>query len=238
MAGDFNPIYYLLIFAVMRRYLLEAIGTFALVLVGCGSMVLDEVTHGGVGPLGVSLAFGGIVFLVIAAIGNQTGAHINPAVSIAFWRAGRLSKRDLGYYIFFQLFGAFIASIILRIFFPESCELGNTYAHTGTLNTAFIEFGITFGLMFTIHLLSSVAQLKLILIALGVGLYVGLACYFFGPVTNASMNPARSIGPNLVNGNLSNLWLYIAMPILGAWLATPTCRLFWGNTCCYPTNSC
>lgn len=215
-----------------NQYLAEAIGTFALVFAGCGAIITNDLYAGALGHVGVSLVFGLIVMAMIYSIGNISGAHINPAVTLAFFIAGRLDKRLLAPYIVAQLIGAILAALMLRLLFPEHNTLGSTLP-TGTVAQSFIlEVILSFFLMFVILNISTGHMEKGIMAGVAVGGTVALEALFAGPVSGASMNPARSLGPALISGNLQFAWLYIVAPIIGMLLATPSCRWVQGKDCC------
>lgn len=219
-----------------KQYTAEFIGTFALVFAGCGAIVINH-THGGViGHQGISLVFGLIVMAMIYSIGNISGAHINPAVSIAFTLSGRFDKKMLLPYIFSQCIGALTACLVLKLMFPEHDTLGSTLP-SGSITQSFImEFILSFLLMFVIFNISTGHMEKGIMAGVAVGGTVALEAMLGGPVCGASMNPARSIGPALISGNLEHLWLYIVAPISGMLLAYPCCCLSQEGDCCGPTD--
>ncbi len=186
-----------------KKYAAEFFGTFLMVFCGTGSIAL------GWNSLSVSIAFGASVFLAILIFQPISGAHINPAVSIAFAVNGDLEKRALPGYISAQIFGGLIAALITT----SGATIPNEEFHSSFL----IEIIITLLLMYSIHVLVR-KNANLPTLALGVGLTVGILAYFFGSFTGASMNPARSIGPNIVTES-GNLILYIFAPIIGAVLS-------------------
>jgi len=189
--------------------LAEMAGTFGLVLVGAGSIAID-LPHAW-----ISIAFGVIVTLMILTFGKTSGAHINPAVSLAFYLISK-DRKNLAY-IPFQLAGAFLASLVIWMFLPENATYGETVPTVSTINAFWIEVMITFILMMSILLIIKTDNLRLI--ALVVGFVVFAAAYFAGPYTGASMNPARSFGPALFSGTVELLWLYFLAPFVGASLA-------------------
>ncbi len=208
----------------MKRYIAELIGTFALVFCGTGAIVTNDVTNGAVSHVGIAITFGLIVAVMIYAFGNISGAHINPAVTIAFSFTDRFNKKHLAGYILAQLVGAFLASGLLKILFAQHENLGATIPF-GTWHQSFIlEIVLTYFLMLVILFVSqtkSVSQFT----GLAVGAVVMLEAMFAGPITGASMNPARSISPAIVSGTIADLWIYIAAPIIGAILASLTWNL-------------
>jgi aquaporin Z len=205
----------------MKNYAAELIGTFTLVFAGTGAIVVNDVSHGTVGHQGIALTFGLIVMAMIYAIGDVSGAHINPAATVAFTVAGRLKPRQAVPYVVSQLIGACLASILLLALFPDHKTLGATLP-SGPVSTSFIfEIVLTFILMFVILNVSTGAHEEGITAATAVGGVVALEAMFAGPICGASMNPARSIGPALMSGQTQHLWLYIAAPLIGALLAIP-----------------
>lgn len=210
----------------------EAIGTFALVLVGTGAIVVDETGGGALGPVGVALAFGLVVTAMIHAVGDVSGAHLNPAVSVGFWLAGRLPGRRLAPYAASQMAGALAASGLLRVAFPAHPTLGATSATVPRAVALGVEGVLTFLLMFVILGVSTGAKEKGILAGVAVGATVAFGALVGGPLTGASMNPARSLGPALVSGALGGAWLYVLAPLGGAALAVGGCRAAREPGCC------
>lgn len=219
-----------------NRYIAEGIGTFALVLAGCGAIIVNDSFGGTLGHVGISLVFGLIVMAMIYSIGNVSGAHINPAVTIGFFFAGRISHRLVLPYVGVQIIGAVAAAMVLRLLFPDHGTLGSTLPAMGTARAFSLELLLTFMLMFVILNVSTGHMEKGIMAGVAVGGTVALAALLGGPVTGASMNPARSLGPALVSGDPSSLWIYLTAPIVGAILAHPTCRWIHGRECCHPRN--
>lgn len=215
-----------------NRYIAEALGTCALVFAGCGAIVVNDLYGGMLGHVGISFVFGLIVMSMIYAMGNISGAHFNPAVTIGFFCAGRLSAKLVLPYITSQLLGALLGAGLLRFLFPEHVGLGFTQP-AGSLMQAFVmELLLSFFLMLVILNVSTGHMEKGIMAGVAVGGVVALEAMIGGPVTGASMNPARSIGPALVSMQLQHLWLYIAAPIVGMVLAFPFCKWVQGNDCC------
>lgn len=215
-----------------NRYVAECIGTFALVFAGCAAIVVDDSFGGVLGHLGVSIVFGLVVMAMIYSFGNISGAHINPAVTVAFVIAGRLDKKVALPYIGSQLAGAAAAALLLRLLFPMHETLGATLP-SGTLTQAFaMEVVLSFLLMLVILNVSAGHMEKGIMAGVAVGGTVALEAMIGGPVSGGSMNPARSLGPALVSGQIGTLWLYVAAPLIGMALACPTCRLIQGKECC------
>ena len=211
----------------MRAYLAEGIGTFALVFAGTGAIVVNADSGGVVTHVGIALTFGLIVMVMIQAIGDVSGAHINPAVTIGFWVSGRFPTRKVLPYIALQLTGALVASGFLKLLFPDNPTLGATVP-AGSLFQSFVfEVLLTGTLMFVILCVSTGSHEKGLMVGITIGAVVALEALFAGPVSGASMNPARSIGPAVLawrTETLGVLWLYMTAPILGAVIAVPWCR--------------
>ncbi len=208
--------------SLRARVSAEFIATFIMVFAGCGAIVVETLT-GALGHAGVALTWGFVVVSLIYTFGHISGAHMNPAVSIAFTFMKEFDKKELPFYILAQILGATFASLVLYLLFigevrdvSDLAYLGATL-HGGSQTQAFVmEFILTFILMLVIC--GSAVHGKAIksFAGLAIGLTVGLEAMFAGPITMASMNPARSFGPALVSGNLNSLWVYILATILGA----------------------
>ncbi|MBB69511.1 MAG: aquaporin [Euryarchaeota archaeon] len=186
-----------------KRYVAEFSGTFLLVLLGCGSIAL------GWSPLATSISFGFAVFTAIMIFQPISGAHINPAVSIAFAAKGNLEREALPGYIIAQCIGGWVAALIV--------VAGPTTPSVSTTQSWGIEIAITLLLMYCIHVLVR-RKVNLFFLSFGVGLMVAVLAFLAGEFTGASMNPARTLGPNIVNGE-GNLILYTVAPVIGAVLA-------------------
>lgn len=207
------------------RLIAEFLGTFALVFAGTGAVVIDEVTGGGVTHVGVALTFGLIVLAMIYTLGDISGAHINPAVTIAFSVAGRFSWKSTGPYVVVQCAGATAASFTLRFLFPQSAHLGATLPSGSSLQSFILELLLTAILMFVILGVSTGAREKGITAGIVVGSVIALEAMFAGPICGASMNPARSLAPAVVSEHLQSLWIYLIAPTLGAILGVGAFRL-------------
>ncbi len=199
-----------------RKLLAEVFGTFTLVFAGTGAMVVNDQFGGVVSHVGIALTFGLVVLAMIYAIGEVSGAHINPAVTLGFAGAGRLRLGMVLPYVSSQLIGACLASSVLRWFFPSHMLLGATLPAVGHWQAFAFEFLLTLNLMFVILRVSTGAKEKGITAGIVVGSVIAAAALFAGPVTGASMNPARSLGPALVSGHFEHLWIYLSAPVLGA----------------------
>jgi aquaporin Z len=204
-----------------RRLFSELFGTFLLVMVGAGAAVLDARTDGGIGRTAEVIAPALLVLAVILFMGAVSGAHLNPVVSIAFALRHDFHWRRVPGYILAQFAGATLACVVLRATFGMVGSLGATVPAVGFTSTqAFVvETLLTLGLVSTILGTASTAQNVGPLSAIGVGAYIALAGLWASPVSGASMNPARSLGPDLVRGDFQDLWVYVAGPMLGMVLA-------------------
>lgn len=215
-----------------KRSLAEMIGTFALVFIGTGSIIVNDVSGGVLSHLGVALAFGLVVMTMIYALGDVSGAHLNPAVSFAFWAARRLPSRELYFYMFAQFAGALVASLALKLIFTSHQGLGGTQPVGGLAESFFLEVVLTFFLMFVILGVATGAKEKGIIAGMAVGAMVCLGALFGGPISGASLNPARSLAPALVSGTLASIWLYLLAPCIGSGLAVGACRAVREPGCC------
>ncbi len=208
----------------MKKYFAELIGTFALVFCGTGAIVINDVTNGSVSHVGIAITFGLIVTVMIFAFGSISGAHINPAVSIAFSFTDRFDRRDLFPGIISQIMGAFLGSGVLRYLFQEHENLGSTRPISNWEQSFILEAILTYFLMLVILFVSQNKEVSQFT-GFAVGATVLLEAMFAGAITGASMNPARSIAPAVVSGNISELWIYIVAPIIGAILASVAWRI-------------
>ncbi len=210
---------------MMKKYLAELIGTFALVFCGTGAIVINDVTSGAVSHVGIAMTFGLIVTVMIYAFGNISGAHINPAVTIAFSFTNLFEKKHLIGFIIAQLIGAFLASGILKMLFFDHQTLGATIPFGSWHQSFILEIILTYFLMLVILFVSQNKEISQFT-GIAVGATVMLEAMFAGPITGASMNPARSIAPAILSGNISELWIYILSTIIGAVLASFTWKVF------------
>jgi len=206
----------------MRNYLAELIGTFALVFCGTGAIVIDQQSGGSITHVGIAITFGLIVMSMIYSLGSISGAHLNPAVSIAFTIAGRFSPKLLPGYIASQVAGALLASLVLRSLFPANVLLGATMPAGTDMQSFTMELILTFFLMLVIVNVAIGSKEQGMFAGLAIGAVVALEAMFAGPVCGASMNPARSLAPAIVSGHLEHIWIYLVAPTIGAALAIPT----------------
>ena len=201
-----------------RRLVAEALGTFALVFAGCGAIMVDEKT-GALGHVGVAITFGLVIMAMIYAVGHVSGAHFNPAVTFSFTVARHFPKRHLVPYWGAQLAGALVAAAILRGSLGDVAHIGATYP-SGTDAQSFLWEGVlSFFLMFVIMAVATDTRAVGEAAAIAIGGTVGLDAMFGGPISGASMNPARSLGPGIVAGDLHAIWIYLLAPLVGAALA-------------------
>ena len=215
-----------------KRFISEIIGTFALVFCGTGAMVINDFTGGTVTHVGVAITFGLIVMGMIYAFGDISGAHMNPAVTIGFAYAKKFPWKEVPAYVLAQLIGAFLASGILLYLFPESQTLGATLPGFSALKVFILEIILSFFLMVVIINVSTGSKEIGVVAGIAIGSVVLLEAMFAGPITGASMNPARSIAPAVVSGNIADLWIYIFAPIIGCVLAVVSCKLVKDEQCC------
>ncbi|TWT76378.1 Aquaporin Z [Planctomycetes bacterium CA13] len=209
-----------------KKYTAEILGTFILVFSGCGAAVVNDVREGMISHAGVALVWGMVVMSLIYALGDISGAHINPAVTIGFWVAKRFEAKYVIPFIVCQCIGATMAAIFLKILFPDHPTLGSTLPYDGSVWQSFVlEVVLSFMLMFVILCVSSGAKEKGIMAGAAIGSVVGFEAMFGGPISGASMNPARSMGPAIISGNTQHLWIYLVATILGMLAAVPICQL-------------
>jgi aquaporin Z len=207
---------------MIRKSISELIGTFALVFCGTGAIIIDKETGGGVSHVGIAITFGLIVMSMIYTLGEISGAHLNPAVSIAFTLAGRLPVKALGYYVASQIAGAFLASITLKLLFPSNDLLGTTLPAGTALQSFVLEFLLTYFLMLVIINVATGPKEQGLFAGIAIGSVILLEAMFAGPISGASMNPARSLAPAIVSGHTEALWVYLIAPVTGAAMAIPT----------------
>ena len=220
----------------LKPLLAEFIGTFALVFAGTGAIVINDVSGGTVTHVGIALTFGLVIMAMIYTVGDISGAHFNPAVTSAFWLSGRFAGKQVLPYVLSQCFGAIAASGVLHFLFPTQTTLGATLPAGSDMQSFVLELILTFLLMFTILNVSTGAKEKGVTAGIAIGAVIGLEAMFAGPICGASMNPARSLAPAVVSGHLEHLWIYLAAPVIGAWLAVFACRGCQDSACCPITS--
>lgn len=216
----------------IRKLSAELFGTFALVFAGTGAIVINDVSGGTVSHVGIAFTFGLIVLAMIYALGDVSGCHVNPAVTLGFFVARRFQGRLVVPYIVSQCLGAVLASLTLRLMFPTHGTLGATLPAGGVLQSFVLEFILTLILMFVILSVSTGSKEKGVMAGVVVGSVVALEALFAGPISGASMNPARSLAPALVSLRFDSLWIYLIAPILGACVSVFACRCVQEPGCC------
>jgi aquaporin NIP len=215
---------------LLRRTTAEALAAFALVFAGCGAIVADARYDGVLGAVGVSLVFGLIIMVMVYATGHLSGAHINPAVTIAFTLSRHFPPRDAVAYLAGQLAGATAGAVVLLAVWPDQPgNLGATVPSVGAGSAFVYELVLTAFLMFVIMAVATDTRAVGAAAAIAIGGTVGLDALFGGPVTGASMNPARSFGPALAAGEWHDFWIYLAGPIAGAALGALAYQLVRGD---------
>ncbi len=217
----------------MRNFFLaELFGTAALVFAGTGAIVINDVSGGAITHAGIAVTFGLVVMAMIYAFGDVSGAHFNPAVTISFWAAGRMEGARVLPYVAAQVSGALLASGLLRVLFPTHATLGATLPAGAWHQSFILEVALTFLLVLVILSVSTGAKERGISAGMAIGGVVMLEAMFAGPISGASMNPARSLAPALVSGQLGALWIYLVAPTIGALLAVPACISVREPGCC------
>ena len=206
----------------MRRVAAEALGTFFLVLIGPGSAMVNAFTGGALGPVGIALAFAFVVIAMVYALGHLSGAHINPAVTLAFWSVRRFPSADVVPYVLAQCAGAVAASFALRAALGTVGKLGATLPAIPLVAAFGVEWLLSFALMFVIMAVATDERVADGFAAIAVGLTVGFCALMGGPLTGASMNPARSFGPAVIGGLWRGHWLYWLSPITAMMAAART----------------
>ncbi|HMW40015.1 MAG: aquaporin [Saprospiraceae bacterium] len=205
---------------MIRKYTAEFLGTFGIVFCGTGAIVIDQQTHGAIGHLGIAMTFGLIVLAMIYTFGEISGAHFNPAVTIAFFTARLFPGRQLLPYIVMQASGALCATVILKSLFPDNPTLGSTLPAGSDFQSFVLEFILSFFLMTVILNVSQGSKETGVIAGIAIGSTIGLEAIFAGPICGASMNPVRSMAPALLSGNMQSLWIYLIAPTAGAFTAS------------------
>jgi len=209
----------------MKACAAELLGTFALVFAGTGAIVVNDASGGAVSHVGIALTFGLVVLAMIYTVGDISGAHLNPAVTVAFFAARRFPGRSVVPYLLSQCVGAIAASLTLRLLFRSHATLGATLPAGSDLQSFVMEFILTLILMFVILGVSTGAKEKGVTAGIAIGAVIGLEAMFAGPICGASMNPARSLAPAVVSGHLEHFWVYLTAPFLGALAGVAAARL-------------
>lgn len=215
-----------------KKLTAEFIGTFCLVFVGTGAIVINDVTGGFLSNLGIALSFGLVVMIVVYVIGDISGAHINPAVTLGFYLSRQFPGNMVLPYMLSQCVGAFSASFFLSLTFPLHSALGATLPAGDAFQSFALEVFLAWMLMSTILNISTGSRGRRLYAGAVIGSVIVLAAFFAGPVSGASMNPARSLGPALAAFDFDSLWIYLTAPFLGASIAVLTCRCIGEKSCC------
>jgi aquaporin Z len=224
-----------------KKLAAEFVGTFALVFAGTGAIIINDLTGGTITHVGVAITFGLIVLTMVYTLGDVSGAHLNPAVTYGFFVARQFKGKNVLPYVCSQLLGAMAASLCLKLLFAQHQTLGATRPSGPVIQSFVMEVVLSWILMFVILSVSTGAKEKGLTAGIAVGSTVALAALLGGPVSGASMNPARSLAPALLSANLESLWIYLTAPLIGAALAAPACRAVQPNGCCQTagsTNTC
>ena len=205
-----------------KKLIAELLGAFILVFAGTGAIIINDITNA-IGHVGVALTFGFVIVALIYSFAHVSGAHFNPAVTIAFWSMGEFERKNVIPYVSAQILGGVLASSALYLLLRENFALVSDVSYlgatlpSGSVSQSFgFEFILTFILMIVICSSAIHGKATKDFAGLAIGLTVGLESMFAGPITGASMNPARSIAPALISGNVEHLWIYIVATILGA----------------------
>jgi aquaporin NIP len=210
----------------MKKCAAEAIATFILIFCGTGAGIVNELEQGVISHAGVAIVWGLVVMVLIHAVGEISGSHMNPAVTIAFAVKGSFPKRQVLPYIISQVSGALVASFTLKFLFPDSVYLGATIPANLLMQSFILEVLLTFILMFVVLQVATGSKEQGLFAGITIGSVVLIEAMFAGPVSGASMNPARSIAPAIASGHLTHLWIYITAPVLGALIAVSVYNYF------------
>jgi len=209
----------------MSKYIAELLGTFALVFFGTGAIVANQQSDGVITHAGIAITFGLIVMAMIYALGDISGAHMNPAVTIAFTIAKRFQLKQVLPYVVSQFIGAILASLTLHFLFPTNETLGATVPAGTDMQSFILELILSFFLMLVIINVATGSKEQGMFAGLAIGSTVLLEAMFAGPICGASMNPARSVSPAIVSGHVEHLWIYIVAPVTGAAFAIPAYKI-------------
>jgi aquaporin NIP len=205
----------------MRKYIAEILGTFALVFCGTGAIIINQESGGAITHVGIAITFGLVIMVMIYALGPVSGAHFNPAVTIAFALAKRLPVKEILPFVISQAVGAFLASFTLHFLFPLNDFLGTTIPAGTDMQSFILEFILTFFLMLVIIQVATGSKEQGMFAGLAIGCTILLEAMFAGPICGASMNPMRSLAPAIISGHLEHIWVYLVAPIAGAAIAIP-----------------
>jgi aquaporin NIP len=207
----------------MKKLLSEFIGTYALVFAGTGSVIIDQQANGVITHVGIAITFGLVLMSMIYTFGGISGAHFNPAVSIAFSAAGKLPVSDLPGFVTAQVLGAICASLTMKFLFPANELLGATIPSGPAMQSFVLEMIITF--LFMLVIIDVAYGEQKIFAGIAIGGALAFLILFEGPISGGSLNPARSIGPAIASGHYEHLWIYLTAPIIGALCAVPIYKI-------------
>jgi len=206
----------------MKKYLSELIGTFAIVFCGTGAIIINQEAGSVITHVGIASTFGLIVMTMIYALGNISGAHFNPAVTIAFAAVKRFPMKEVLPYLISQIVGALIASFTLKFLFPANPTLGTCIPAGSEMQSFILEVIIAFLLMLVIANVAHGSKEQGMFAGLAIGATVLLTIMFAGPISGGGLNPARTLSPAIASGNFEHLWIYILGPVVGALIAVFT----------------
>lgn len=218
----------------IKKYVAEVIGTFILVFSGCGAIVVHQETGGAVTHVGICIVWGLVVLALIYTLGEVSGCHINPAVTVALALVGLFPWKQVAPYILSQVVGAFLAALALHVMFPANAGLGGTYPSGAHLQSWMLELFLTFFLMLTVLFTTQGKRDTVILAGFAIGAVVLLEALFAGPISGASMNPARSLAPAVIAGKTDAVWIYLTATTLGAALAAGVWKVLRSNSETHP----
>ncbi len=204
---------------MLKKLIAEIVGTFTLVFAGTGAIIVNQQTNGVITHVGIAATFGLAIMIMIFAVGRVSGAHFNPAVTIGAAVAKRFEWKEVAPYIIAQCIGAFIASGALKALFPENAMLGTCAPSGSEMQSLILEAIMTFFLVFVILNSTDKFSPNWVVPAIAIGGTITLDALFGGPISGASMNPARSLAPAVVSGHMASIWVYMAGPILGGIVA-------------------
>jgi aquaporin Z len=214
------------------KYFAEGIATFCLVFLGTGAIVVNQEFSNALTHLGVSFVFGFVVLAMIYTFGSISGAHMNPAVTLGFLVAKRTTIKESSIYIVAQILGALAASLLLRFLFSTSPTLGQTVPSGSAMQSFVIELMLTAILMMVIFGVAHNSQAEGLMAGVAIGATIAMEALVAGPISGASMNPARSLAPAVVSGDFSSLWVYMLAPIIGSVVVAKIFPMFR----CEPSN--
>jgi MIP family channel proteins len=204
---------------ILSKLIAEGVGTFALVFAGCGAVMVAERFPGSLSPVGIAMVFGLVIAVMIYAVGHISGAHFNPAVTLAFAVAGRFPKGQIFGYWVAQCVAGILAIALLKLLLPAGDLYGATIPAIAVWPAVGFEAVLTFFLMFVIIAVATDARAVGTMAGIAIGSTVMLCALFGGAITGASMNPARSLAPALFQGSMNSMWIYLVGPFAGAVVA-------------------